>query len=61
MSGLDLRRKKVELMRVSAAKAELDLRIYERMEEIERIREHIKVSEQSEQKLKEEISQLEKQ
>jgi hypothetical protein len=58
--SLDLRKKKVELLRVNAAKAELDLRVYERLDEIERIKAHIKVQEDAETKLKEEILNLEK-
>ncbi len=48
MSPLDLKRKEVELLRVSAAKADIELRIQERMEEIERLQENIKISEAKE-------------
>jgi hypothetical protein len=54
--SLDLKKAKVELLRVSAAKAELELRIDERLEEIERIKEHIKVQENKEEELRNKIS-----
>lgn len=60
MSPLDLRRKKAELLRVSSSKATMDVRIHELLEEIDRLKEHIKVSEAAEVKLAEEIAQEEK-
>lgn len=54
-SNLDIKKMQVELLRVSASKAELELRIDERLEEIERIKEHIKVSEAKEIELKEKL------
>lgn len=54
-NSLELKKLKVELLRVSAAKAELELRIEERLDEIERIKEHIIISEAKEQELKEKI------
>lgn len=60
MEPLELKRKKVELLRVSAAKAELELRIHERLEEIERLKEHIAVSEAKEIELAQTIKELEK-
>ena len=53
---LEIKKIQVELLRVSAAKAELELRIDERLEEIERIREHIKISEAKEIELKEKLN-----
>lgn len=44
MTSLEKKKLDVELLRVTAAKAELELRIEERMDEIQRIQEHIKVS-----------------
>jgi hypothetical protein len=44
MSHLEIKKMQVELLRVKAAKAELELKIEERLEEIERIKEHIKIS-----------------
>jgi len=59
-SPLDIKRKKVELLRVSSAKAELELRIHERMEDIERLQEHIKISEAKEVELVQAIQDMEK-
>ena len=60
VTPLEIKRKKVELLRVSAAKAELELRIHERMEEVERLQEHIKVSEAKETELAQLIQDMEK-
>lgn len=57
MTPLDLHRKEVELLRVSAAKAELELRIHEREEEIARLHEHIAVSKAKEIDLAREIAE----
>lgn len=59
-SSLELKRKKVELLRVTSAKGELELRIHERMDEIERLKEHIAVQEAKETELSEQIAQMEK-
>ena len=58
---IELKRKKVELLRVSAAKAEMELRIHERLDEIERLKQQMLVQEETENKLKDEILKLEKQ
>jgi len=42
MDSFEMRKMKVELMRVQAAKAELELKIFERELEIERIKDAIK-------------------
>lgn len=55
LNNLDKKKLQVELLRVSAAKAELELRVDERLEEIERIKEHIKISEAKEIELKEKL------
>jgi hypothetical protein len=57
MTPLDLKRKQVELLRVSAAKAELELRIQERQEDIDRLREHIAISTAKEVELTAEIKE----
>jgi hypothetical protein len=57
-SNLEVKKLQVELLRVGAAKAELELRIEERMDEIHRIKEHIKVSEDKEIELKEKLKEL---
>lgn len=58
--SIDLKRIKVELIQVSAAKASLELRIEEKLEEIDRIKEHIKISEAKEKELQEKISNFSK-
>lgn len=52
MSPLDLKKLKVELIQVEAARASLELRIEERLDEIQRIQETIIISENREQELK---------
>jgi hypothetical protein len=60
MTNLDLKRIKLELLKVSAAKAELEFRIEERLEEIERIRGHIKIQEDKEIELQAKIDEANK-
>jgi hypothetical protein len=55
MSPLELKKLKVELMRVTAARAELELRIEERLDEIERLKEHIKIQLDKETELEQKI------
>lgn len=57
MTSLELKKLSVELLNVQAAKASLELRVDERLDEIERIKEHIAVSALKEQELKEKIKQ----
>jgi hypothetical protein len=59
-TSLDIKRKKVELLRVSAAKADIELRIQERMEEIERLQDNVRISEAKEAELAQTISDMEK-
>lgn len=54
-NNLEIKKMQVELLRVSAAKAELELRIDERLEEINRIKESIKISEAKEVELKDKL------
>lgn len=58
MSSLELKKVKVELLQVQAAKATLELKIEERLDEIERIKETIKISEKREQELMDKIGGL---
>ena len=58
MNNLDLKKAQVELLRVSASKAELELKIEERLHEIERLKEHIEVSRAKEEELKKKISEM---
>lgn len=55
-SNLEIKKLQVELLRVSAAKAELELRIDEHMEDIKRLKEHIEKSELRENELKTELN-----
>lgn len=57
--SLELSRKKLELMRVETARHELEFKIEERLDEIKRIQDHIKVQKEKEEQLKQEISKLE--
>lgn len=58
MANLDLKRIKLELVKVAAARAELEFRIEERLDEIERLKEHIKVQLDREEELTLKIEQL---
>lgn len=56
---LDIKRKKLELMRVETARHELEFKIEERLEEVERLREHIKTQKNKEEELKTELKKME--
>jgi len=58
MSKLDLKRKELELGRVEQARKELEFKIEERMDEIERLKSHIDVQLEKEEQLKQEIKSL---
>jgi hypothetical protein len=58
MSELESKRKKLELLKVQAARAELEFRILERLDEIERIKQHIEVQHKREAELTAEIGAL---
>jgi hypothetical protein len=55
MSPLELKRMKLELVKVSAARHDIEFRIEERLDEIERLKEHIKVQVAKEAELKDKI------
>ena len=55
MTPLEIKKLKVELLQVEAATASLELRIEERLDEIERIKEHILVQKNKEKELSEKI------
>lgn len=57
MTSLDLKKLKVELLRVSAAKAELELRIEEYQDNIKRLQDSIEVSVSKEQELSAKIAE----
>ena len=54
----EIKKLKLELLRVTTAKAELDFKIEERHEEIKRLSEHILIQEKREIELKADISKL---
>lgn len=57
---LDLKRKELELMRVQTANFELELKIEEMMNDIERLKKAIVIQKETEIKIKEEITKLNK-
>lgn len=59
LSALDLKRKELELIKVAAARAELEFKILEKQEEITRIKEHIQIQFKREAELKDEINKTE--
>lgn len=59
MNPLDLKRLKLDLIKVGAAKAELQFKIEERLEDIRRIEDNIKISEAKEEELKTKIAEAE--
>jgi len=60
MSPLELKRMKLELIKVAAARSELEFRCDERLDEIERLKEHIKVQLDKEAELQAKINELSK-
>lgn len=58
MDPLELKKTEVELLRVSAAKAELEFRIMEREQDIQRMKDNIAISELKEVELQEKIKGL---
>lgn len=59
MQPLEIKRMKLELVKVSAARSELEFRIEERNDEIARIMEHIKIQIAKEEELSEKIAEAE--
>ena len=57
MTSLELKRLKVELLRVSAAKAEIELRVDEQMENVKRLQENIAISTAKEEELMAKIAE----
>ena len=55
MPNLKLEKKKLELLRVGTAKAEMKFKILERLEDVDRLKANIVIQEKREQELKEEI------
>jgi hypothetical protein len=56
--SLDIKRKQLELARVQMAKNELEFKVEEKMEEVDRIKGLIELQSQKESELKEEIQRL---
>lgn len=56
--NLELKRKEVELMRVQMAKSEMELRIQERQDEVQRLQENIKIQVAAEERLLAELKIL---
>lgn len=55
---LEIKKIKLELMKVSTAKAELELKIEERLDEIKRLKNHILIQEQRELELKNDLLKI---
>ncbi len=60
MSPLELKRMKLELIKVAAARHELEFRVEERLEDINRLKDNIRIQEAKEIELKEKIAAEEK-
>lgn len=56
--SLEIKKKQMELKRVTLAKEELELKIEEKLAEISRLKEAIKTQENTEIKLEKEISEM---
>lgn len=52
---LEMKRKEVEIIRIKASSAELEFKIMERMDEIERIKENIKLQKARVEELEKEL------
>lgn len=55
MTELELKRKELELIKVAAARAELEFKILEKQDEVLRIKDHIQAQLKREAELKDEI------
>jgi len=55
MSPIDKKRKELELIKVSASRAEMEFRIFEKEEEIQRLKDNIEIQLKKEAELKEEL------
>ena len=56
MNSLELKKTKAELARVTAAKLEMEFRIEERLEEVNRLQEQIKIQEAKEKELTDKLN-----
>lgn len=55
MTDMELKRKRLELSRVRLARQELEFKIEERLDEVNRLKEHIKIQIDKEQELEKEL------
>lgn len=60
MTKLEIKKIEVELLRVQASKAELELRIEEAMDNIKKLEEHIQIQNKKEIEIKQKIKEMEK-
>ncbi len=58
MANMEIKRLTMELLKVQAAKAELEYKIEERQQEILRIEDHIQIQAKRELELKEQLSKV---
>ena len=58
--SLEIKKVKAELARVTAAKLEMDMRVEERTQEIERLKEHMTIQEAKEQELAAKLEEMSK-
>lgn len=56
--SIEKKKKELELLRVQAAKFELELKIEERKEEITRLETNIKIQQEAEQRIQNELNEL---
>lgn len=60
MSNLQKKKIEMDLLKIAASKAELEYKIEERLEDIKRMQDHIKLQEDRETELNEELKKLNK-
>lgn len=58
--SLELKKSELELMRVKTARMELEFKVDEKLEEIERMKTHIKIQEDKEAELSAKLTDLKK-
>lgn len=60
MTNLEIKRMELELVKVAAARAELEFKIEERLDDISRIKEHIRIQQEKEKELTKKIEEAKK-
>lgn len=58
MSPIDVKRKELELVRISAARAEMEFKIMEKEEEVDRLKANIQIQLVKEAEIKDELKKL---